>query len=78
MRQTTSTEEGKEVPVEGEEDEENQKDLSMPALPTYAYVCIRVSCWTFRPNLAEIGWSSLCTVQLFRRYNACKSTSNDA
>jgi hypothetical protein len=44
MRQPTSTEEGKEAPVvEGEGDEENQEDLGMPALPTYAYVCIRVS-----------------------------------
>ena len=43
MRQPTSTEEGKEVKAEGDEDEENQIDLGMPALPTYAYVCIRVS-----------------------------------
>jgi hypothetical protein len=42
MRQPT-IEEGKEVPVEGDEDEENQKNLDMPVMPTYSYICIRVS-----------------------------------
>jgi len=42
MRQP-ATEEGKEPTAEGEEDEENQKGLLMPVMPTYSYVCIRVS-----------------------------------
>ena len=77
MRQP-NVEEGKEAPpLEGEEDEENLNKPQIPVLPTYSYVCIRVSFLFLVKNIAKTCRCAMRLIQLLRCIHACQPASHD-